>query len=169
MQILSSHTFSRLAHITLRLRLYRLSDYCAAKASYFHKGTSMKAPTDMRIKSLAKWVMSNITASVEQRFYLLGYYGILPTRALRRIFAGTKAHRAWLSGVMGVYKDMYGQHYGVCDREWTFYRVVYLDKKETSALRVVRHVLVPWSLPYLPHRQPDIAAQDPVQWGDIPW
>ncbi|WGK63489.1 hypothetical protein QAO71_17110 (plasmid) [Halopseudomonas sp. SMJS2] len=170
MQIISTRTFSRLAHITLRLRLIRLSEYCAAKAGYFQMGASMKAPRDMRLKSLAKWVMSNVTASVEQRFYVLGYDGILPASALRRIIAGTKAHRAWISGVMGVYKDEHGQHYGVCDREWTFYRVVCLGQNETSALTIVRHVLVPWSLPYLHHQRPYIAAQDQVQWDDdIPW
>lgn len=170
MQILSSPAFSRLAHITLRLRLVRLSTYCAAKAGHFNKYSRTSAPKDMRFMSLARWVMSNVTASVAQRFYVLGYDGILPSRSLRRIIAGTKAHRAWLSGVMGVYKDEHGQHYGVCDRMWTFYRVVYLGKKETSALTVVSRILVPWNLPILPSQRPAMSAQDQVQWDDdIPW
>lgn len=56
------------------------------------------------------------------RFYLLGYHLVQPSRFWRRILARSAWHRAWLSGLMGVYRDDQGHFYGVCDREALIYR-----------------------------------------------
>lgn len=59
------------------------------------------------------------------RIYLAGYAGLLLPRAMRRLIARTKMHRAWLSGDMGVYAEYVSDHrvyFGVCDRDWMQYR-----------------------------------------------
>lgn len=63
--------------------------------------------------------------SLNQRFYLAGYSGLLLPRAMRRILARTNLHRAWLAGDMGVFKEERPEGMvacGVCDREWIQFR-----------------------------------------------
>lgn len=165
----STSVFARLALLTMRLRLFRLSEYCAAKAGHFDGGASTNVHHDLRFMSLAKWLISNSTATVEERLYLMGYSGHLPSRTLRRIFAGTKAHRAWLSGIMGVYKDEHGQQYGVCDRMWTIARVLPQDKNTTSALTTLGHAFIPWRLPCRPHQRHIPDTWQSIEIDDIPW
>ncbi|MAG64995.1 MAG: hypothetical protein CMK74_03870 [Pseudomonadales bacterium] len=168
METFPKRMFMCLVRTTLRLRLVRLSARFAAKAGLSDKSAIMRAPDDLWAASLATWVVSNITASVEQRFYLMGYAGHLPSRTLRRFFAKTKAHRAWLSGVMGVYKDAHGNQSGVCEREWTFYRKSPQSKNTTSALTSLGQILLPWPRSCRPKGV--IAGMDQGKaTDDIPW
>jgi len=45
------------------------------------------------------------------RVYLAGYSGWIMPRPLRRFFAGSQVHRAWLSGRDGCFIEA-GTHYG---------------------------------------------------------
>ena len=51
------------------------------------------------------------------RVYLFGYVGSVVPRACRRIVAGSELHRAWLSGLMGIFYDHTGRRCGVLDRQ----------------------------------------------------
>lgn len=67
---------------------------------------------------------SNMT-SLNLRFYLAGYSGLLLPRAMRRLLARTNLHRAWLAGDVGVFKEERPEGMvacGVCDREWIQFR-----------------------------------------------
>lgn len=59
--------------------------------------------------------------SLAMRFYLLGYSGYLLPRMLRRLFARTTWHRAWLAGYAGVF-EVEGHMAGALDRNWYAYR-----------------------------------------------
>lgn len=54
-------------------------------------------------------------------FYMKGYKGKIYSRLIRRFFAKTDFHRAWLSGSMGVFSED-GICFGVSNREWVRYR-----------------------------------------------
>jgi hypothetical protein len=48
-------------------------------------------------------------------FYLRGYSGYVYPRILRRVFAKTRIHRAWLSGKLGVFIEVETRRrHGVC-------------------------------------------------------
>ncbi|HCV03891.1 MAG TPA: hypothetical protein DG048_14685 [Pseudoalteromonas sp.] len=49
--------------------------------------------------------------------YLLGYRQWIAPRWLRRLFAMTGIHRAWLTGNLGVFISE-GKKLGVCERDW---------------------------------------------------
>ncbi len=57
---------------------------------------------------------------VYHRIYLAGYSAFYPARWVRKLFARTEFHRAWLTGYMGIYTDT--QRRGVCDRNTMRYR-----------------------------------------------
>jgi hypothetical protein len=59
--------------------------------------------------------------SLEMRFYLAGYKGILLSRTLRRIIGRSNCHRAWLEGYMGSFIEN-DHKTSVCDRHGYLYR-----------------------------------------------
>ncbi len=149
MKQISKHIFCSLALVTQRFGFHRLSSHLAGYAGFFdHSPWQMRR--DWRIKSLAGWVRANATVSISLRFHLVGYDGLLLARPIRRLIAGSTAHRAWLSGVMGIYTDDKGQRFGVCDREWTINRKAFQDKSRSSVVKIAAHLIAPWSIPYRP-------------------
>lgn len=55
--------------------------------------------------------------------YLQGYQGRLFPRWIRRVFAGTEIHRAWLSGFLGLFREGESDRLSsVCDRATYHYR-----------------------------------------------
>jgi hypothetical protein len=80
--------------------------------------------------------------SLEDRLYFVGYKGMCLSRPLRRLFAGSGWHRAWLCGYMGLYEEG-GKPVGVCDREWHQYRA--RDTTVSDAGKVLLAVLRPHS------------------------
>ncbi len=55
--------------------------------------------------------------SASMYFYLLGYKGVLLPRFVRRLFARSTLHDAWLLGYMGVYEEC-GRRVGALERSW---------------------------------------------------
>lgn len=49
--------------------------------------------------------------------YFLGYKGYLMPRLIRRLFARSRLHEAWLLGYMGVYEEA-GRRIGALERSW---------------------------------------------------
>ena len=95
---------SKTALFTQRIGLSRLSWYCAARAGFFDKPYGQQAETLTDYRPIA------------HRVYMQGYYGYVYPRLVRRLFAGTVLHRAWLAGHMGVFEQD-GRHHGVADRD----------------------------------------------------
>lgn len=89
------------------------------------------------------WLFACASTSAPMRFYLSGYEGQLLPRRWRRRIAGTKWHRAWLSGYMGIYHQE-GVFYGVCERDWIRYRKRF---RETRLWPAMRCLIAPWSRP----------------------
>ncbi|MBA1280435.1 hypothetical protein [Stutzerimonas stutzeri] len=85
--------------------------------------------------------------SLNLRFHLAGYSGLLLPRALRRLIAGSQMHRAWLQGDMGVHvEDLDGEwvFFGVCDRDWMQYRKG--PSRTVAPLRkITKAILFPFS------------------------
>lgn len=77
--------------------------------------------------------LAAIGRTIYLNVYLAGYGGTCPPRWLRRRFARTELHRAWLAGFMGIYTD--SQPRGVCDRATYHYRKAFrhpCPSKESS-------------------------------------
>lgn len=75
--------------------------------------------------------------STRMRCYLAGYKGVLVSRSVRRIFAGSDYHRAWLQGYMALFLEE-GLSNSVCDREWYQYRKGFtLEASLWTLLRVL--------------------------------
>ncbi len=84
--------------------------------------------------------------SLSLRFYLAGYSGLLLPRAMRRILARTKLHRAWLSGDMGVFTEERPEGMvacGVCDREWVQFRKG-AGRAPAKLRTIAKHLLFPY-------------------------
>lgn len=58
---------------------------------------------------------------MKHKIYIFGYKGWLPQKWLRRLFAKSDIHRAWLTGYMGFFVES-GKHCGVTDRTFYQYR-----------------------------------------------
>lgn len=104
MRITREMIYAKTALITQRIGLDRLSWYCARRAGFFDKSNGRKA------ESLT------VYRPIAHRVYMQGYYGHVYPRLVRRLFAGSVLHRAWLAGHMGVFKQE-GRHHGVADRD----------------------------------------------------
>ena len=104
MRITREMIYAKTALITQRIGLDRLSWYCARRAGFFDKSNGRKA------ESLP------VYRPIAHRVYMQGYYGHVYPRLVRRLFAGSVLHRAWLAGHMGVFKQE-GRHHGVADRD----------------------------------------------------
>lgn len=89
---------------------------------------------------------ASVMTSLNLRFYLAGYSGLLLPRAMRRLLARTNLHRAWLSGDMGVFTEERAEGMvacGVCDREWTQYRKG-AGRAPAKLSTIAKHLLFPF-------------------------
>ncbi len=86
--------------------------------------------------------------SLGMRLYLAGYTGVCLSRRMRALIAGSKWHRAWLCGYMGLYEQA-GLPYGVSDREG--YRCRNGGLAEMGLMRLVRVLFHPYrTAPWVP-------------------
>ena len=105
MRITRRTLYAKAALITQRIGLSRLSWYCARRAGFFEK------PYDVRkAETLTEY------PPLAHRVFLYGYHGNVYPRFVRRLFARTLLHRAWLTGHMGVFEQE-GRPHGVADRD----------------------------------------------------
>lgn len=102
-------------------------------------GTGQKS----HFTALCLWIIDCAVTSVPMRFYTSGYNGQVIPRQCRRLIARTTWHRAWLSGIMGVYRQD-GEFHGVCERSWTISRK---PSRNASLTSVLKCLVAPWSRP----------------------
>lgn len=84
--------------------------------------------------------------TLSQRFYFAGYSQLQLPRSLRRVFAQTAIHRAWLAGHMGVFQEEQDgcvTQCGVSTRNNMHYRKG-VGAPASSVHKIVSHILVPF-------------------------
>lgn len=106
---IQTNLYGNAALFTQRIGLNRLSWYCARKAGFFGE------PEDQDEE------FERVAGRIEHWAYMQGYRGKVPPRVVRKLFAKSTLHRAWLAGHMGVFEQA-GFRFGVTNRSNFHYR-----------------------------------------------